>query len=226
VPLTEQNNLLVAAGYAPIYGERALAAPELEHVRHALEFILKQQEPFPAIVFDGEWNIMMRNDANDRIFSLFPIASATGRKEGRNGMRTIFHPEAMRQFIINWEELAGPLMQALHREAANGINVTAARLRDELLAYPGVPSRWKRPDPLSVVPPLLTMRLKNNDLSLAFFSTLTMLAAPLDITLQQLRIECFYPADTITAETARRLAAQQAHGGAAGGATDERNQRQ
>jgi hypothetical protein len=154
---------------------------------------------------------MMRSDGANRIFSLFPIVSATGRKEGRNAMRTIFHPEAMRQFIVNWEELAGPLMQALHREAANGINVTAARLRDELLTYPGVPSRWKLPDPVSVVPPLLTMRLKKDDLSLAFFSTLTMLATPRDITLQQLRIESFYPADTITEETARRLAVQQAH---------------
>jgi len=208
VPLAEQNNLLVAAGYAPLYGERALSAPELQHVRRALEFILKQQDPYPAIVFDGEWNIMMRNDAHNRIFSLFRIVSETGRKEGRNAMRTICHPEAMRQFIVNWEEFAGPLMQTLHREAADGINVNAARLRDELLTYPGVPSRWKVLDPLSVVPPLLTMRLKKDDLSLAFFSTLTMLAMPRDITLQKLRIECFYPADTITEETARRLALQ------------------
>jgi transcriptional regulator with XRE-family HTH domain len=205
VPLAEQNHFLVAAGYAPIYGERELSAPELDHVRRALEFILKQQEPYPAIVFDGEWNIIMRNDAHNRIFSLFRIVSETGRKAGRNAMRTIFHPEAMRQFIVNWEEFAGPLMQALHREAADGVNVAAARLRDELLTYPDVPSRWKVPDPLSVVPPLLTMRVQKDDVSLAFFSTLTMLATPRDITLQQLRIECFYPADTITEETARRL---------------------
>jgi transcriptional regulator with XRE-family HTH domain len=211
VPLAEQNNLLVAAGFAPIYGERALSAPELEHVRRVLEFILKQQEPYPAIVFDGEWNIMMRNDAADRIFSLFPIVSPIGRTAGRNAMRTIFHPDAIRQFIVNWEELAAPLLQALHREAADGINVAAARLRDELLTYPRVPSLWKVPDPLSVVPPLLTMRLKKDDLSLAFFSTLTMLATPRDITLQRLRIECFYPADPITEETARRLALQQAY---------------
>ena len=210
VPLAEQNNLLLAAGYAPIYGERELSAPELDHVRRALEFILKQQEPYPAIVFDGEWNITVRNGAANRIFSLFRITSATGRKEGRNAIRTIFHPEAMRQFIVNWEEYAGPLMQALHREAADGINVNAARLRDELLTYPGVPSRWKVADPLSVVPPMLTMRLKKEDLSLAFFKTLTTLAMPRDITLQQLRIECFYPADTITEETAQRLAVQQA----------------
>src|SRR5439155_11154 len=119
----------------------------------------------------------------------------------------------MRQFIVNWEEYAGPLMQALHREAADGINVNAARLRDELLTYPGVPSRWKVADPLSVVPPMLTMRLKKEDLSLAFFKTLTTLAMPRDITLQQLRIECFYPADTLTEENARRFAEALAGGG-------------
>jgi transcriptional regulator with XRE-family HTH domain len=212
VPLAEQNNLLVAAGYAPIYGERALSAPEMEHVRRALEFILKQQDPYPAIAFDGEWNIVMRNDAHDRIFSLFRITSETGRKAGRNAMGTIFHPEAMRQFIVNWEEFAAPLMQNLHREAADGTNIAAARLRDELLTYPGVPSRWSVHDPLSVVSPLLTMRLKKGDLSLAFFSTLTMLAFPRDITLQQLRVECFYPADSITEETARRLAVENGRG--------------
>jgi transcriptional regulator with XRE-family HTH domain len=208
VPLAEQNNLLVAAGYAPIYGKRELSAPELEHIRGALEFILKQQEPYPAIVFDGEWNITARNDAANRIFSLFRITSPAGRKEGRNAIRTVFHPEAIRQYIANWEEYAGSLMQALHREAADGVNVNAARLRDELLTYPGVPSRWKVPDPFAGVPPLLTLRLKKDDLSLVFFKTLTMFAAPRDITLQQLRIECFYPADSATEELAQRLLVQ------------------
>jgi len=206
VPLAERNTLLVAAGYAPVYGERALSAPELEHVRRALEFILEQQEPYPAIVFDGEWNLLMGNDGAKGIFSLFPIVSPAGRKAARNAMRTIFPPGALRQCIVNWEEFAGPLLQALHREAADGVNGTAARLRDELLTYPDVPARWKVPEPLSALPPLLTMRLKHDDVSLAFFSTLAMRAMPRGITLQQLRIECVYPADTLTDEAARRLA--------------------
>lgn len=93
VPLAERNTSLVAAGYAPVYGERALSAPELEHVRRALEFILEQQEPYPAIVFDGEWNLLMGNDGAKGIFSLFPIVSPAGRKAARNAMRTIFPPE-------------------------------------------------------------------------------------------------------------------------------------
>jgi len=210
VPLAEQNSFLVAAGYAPMYSQSSLAAPELERVKRALDFILKQQEPYPAIVFDGEWNITQRNDAAKRVFSLFPIVSPAGRKVGWNAILSVFHPEALRPYIANWEEYAGVLVQSLHREAADGTNASAARLRDELLTYPDVPPRWKVPDPFSVVPPLLTMRLKKDDLSLAFFKTLTMFAVPRDITLQQLRIECFYPADTITEDTARRLSVNQA----------------
>ena len=94
----------------------------------------------------------------------------------------------------------------LHREAAGGTNVVATRLRDTLLAYPGMPPRWTVPDPRSAVPPVLTVQLKRDDVSLAFFSTLTMLATPRDIMLEQLRIECFYAADAATEATARRLA--------------------
>ena len=208
VPLSGQNALLVAAGYAPIYGERELSAPELEHVRRALEFILRQQEPYPAIVMDGRWDIVMRNEASRRIFGLFRPSTREGRERALNGMRTMFHPQGIRQFLLNWEEMAGPLIQTLHREAASGTNATAASLRDELLAYPGVPAPWKRADPYTPVPPVLTMRLKKDDVSCAFFSTLTALATPRHIMLQQLRIECFFPADAVTEETARRLAAQ------------------
>jgi transcriptional regulator with XRE-family HTH domain len=206
IPLSEQNSLLVAAGYAPIYGERELSAPDLEYVRRALEFMLRQQEPFPAIVMDGRWNIVMQNGATQRMFGLFRPPAKAGRAHAGNAMRTIFHPDGIRPFLVNWEEIAGPLIQTLHREAAGGTNAAAVRLRDEMLAYPGVPSTWKAHDPLAPVPPLLTLRLHKGDTSLAFFSTLTTFATPRDITLQQLRIECFYPADVATEDLARRLA--------------------
>jgi transcriptional regulator with XRE-family HTH domain len=211
LPLGERNALLVAAGYAATYGARPLDAPELEHIRRALQFILRQQEPYPALVVDGGWNTVMRNEAARRIFGLFAGPPAASRPHAGNALHAICHPQGLRRFIANWEEFAGPLIQALHREAAGGANVTAARLRDELLAYPGMPARWKVPDPDAPAPPLLTMRLEKGDLRLAFFSTLTTLATPRDVTLEQLRIECFYPADGETEATARRLAADAAH---------------
>src|SRR5438034_7877035 len=97
VPLGERNALLISAGYAPAYGERPLAAPELEPVRRALEYILRQQEPFPALVLDGEWNIVMSNNAAQRIFTLFKSAVHTP-----NVMRKVFDPDGIRPLIVNW----------------------------------------------------------------------------------------------------------------------------
>jgi len=204
VSLSDRNAMLLAAGYAPAYAERDLAAPELEHVRRALEFILKQQEPFPALVVDRTWDIVMANAAARRIFGLFKGPSSPERT--RNAMHMICHPDGIRRFIVNWEEFAGPLVQMLHRDAAGSTNPVAARLRDTLLGYPGMPPRWKVPDPRAPVPPVLTMQLKKDDLSLAFFSTLTMLATPRDVMLEELRIECFYAADATTEAAVRRLA--------------------
>jgi len=208
VPLGDRNALLVSAGYAPAYGERPLSAPELEPVRHALEFTLRQQEPFPALVVDGEWNIVMRNEGAARIFDLF-VTPDCGDEEVPNVMRTVFCPEGIRRYIVNWEELAECLVHSLHRQVAATGNDAMARLRDELLAYPGVPSRWSVPDPTVAMPPLVSMQLKKDDLSLTFFSMITTLGTPRDVTLQQLKIECFFPADAATEQTARHLASAQ-----------------
>jgi transcriptional regulator with XRE-family HTH domain len=203
VPLGERNALLVSAGYAPVPGEQPLGAADLEPVRRPLQFILNQQEPFPAIVLDAHWNIVMGNAASHRIFGLF---KDRGEHEGANVMRTVFDPERMRRFILNWEEVAQCLMHSLHREVAATGGEGVVRLRDELLAYPGVPSRWAAADKVAPMPPLATMRMRKDDLTLSFFSTVTTFATPRDLTLQQLKIECFFPADTATEQTARRLA--------------------
>jgi hypothetical protein len=205
LPLDEHNALLLAAGYAPAYGARDLGAPELVHVRRAFTFILRQQEPYPALVVDPEWNVVMHNDASHRIFGLFRPTPPLPPEIRKNALLATFHPDGMRRFIVNWEELARPLMHTVHREAATSESV--ARLRDALLAYPGVPARWKVPDPAAAAAPVLSMQLRRGDLSLAFFSTITTLATPQDVTLQRLRIECFHPADAATEAAAARLTA-------------------
>jgi transcriptional regulator with XRE-family HTH domain len=206
LPLNEQNALHLAAGYAPPFGERDLNALDLEHVQGALEFILRQQEPYPGIVIDGRWDIRMRNDASRRLFRPFHKAYEMDDARVGNAMHVVFHPRGLRQFIVNWEEFAGSLIQLLHREVAQGGNSAASQLRDEILGYPGLPSGWKVPHGPAHASPVLPMHLRKGELDLAFFSTLTMFAMPLDVSLQQLKIECFYPADTTTAEVARRLA--------------------
>jgi transcriptional regulator with XRE-family HTH domain len=207
VPLGERNALLVSAGYAPAYGERPLTAPELEPVRRALEFTLRQQEPFPALVVDGAWNVVMGNDGASRIFDLFTDQERDD--VNCNVMRTVFHPLGLRRYIVNWEELAECLVNSLHRQVAATGSDAMARLRDELLGYPGVPARWSVPDPTITMPPLVGMRLRKDDLSLTFFSMITTMGTPRDVTLQQLKIECFFPADVATEQLARSLASSE-----------------
>jgi len=202
VPLGERNALLISAGYAPIYGERPLSAPELEPVRRALELILRQQEPYPALVLDGEWNIVLHNAASKRIFGLFKSGAKTP-----NVMRKVFDPDELRPFIVNWHEMAACLMHSVHREVAATGRESLLQLSDELLSYPGVPARWRMPDAISPVDPLLAMQLRRGDVSMAFFSTITVFANSRDVMLQHLKIECFFPADASTDQAARRLAA-------------------
>jgi hypothetical protein len=204
VPLGERNALLVSAGYAPAYGERPLTAPELEPVRRALQFTLRQQEPFPALVVDGAWNVVMGNEGARRIFDLFTDQERDD--VNCNVMRTVFHPQGLRRYIVNWEELAECLVNSLHRQVAATGSDAMARLRDELLGYPGVSARWSVPDPTITMPPLVGMQLRKDDLSLTFFSMITTMGTPRDVTLQQLKIECFFPADAATEQLARSLA--------------------
>ena len=204
LPLEAQNELHLAAGFVPPFGDQGWAAVDLEHVRDALDFILKQQEPLPAIVIDGKWDIRMRNESSRRIFGMFQKSYAMDRNLAQNAMHAVFHPKGLRPFIVNWADFASRLMQILHREAAQGSR-TAAKLRDEILVYPGVPAGWKVPQspPSS---PVMTMQLRKDDLCLDFFSMFTTFAMPHEVALQQLKIECFYPANTATAAKVRELA--------------------
>ena len=149
-----------------------------------------------------DMDIVMTNEASKRIFQQF-----RGAADSANVMRTVFDPRGLRPFIVNWEEVAECLMHSIHRQVAAQGSEAVIKLRDELLAYPGVPSRLKAAETMSEMPPLVAMQLRNGDLSMAFFGMVTMFATPRDVALQQLKIECFFPADAATEQTARRLAA-------------------
>jgi transcriptional regulator with XRE-family HTH domain len=204
VPLRERNTLLVAAGYAPLYHETVWGAPEMTQARKALEFILKQQEPYPAVVMDRHWNLLMTNRAAPRFFGLFVAPPEDGPA---NILRQMFDPQRLRPFIANWESVAEALIQRVHREAVGGVpDDGTVKLIEELLSYPGVPLRWRTPDLNSVTMPFLPVKFKKDDLEMNFFSTVTTLGTPQDITLQEIRIECFFPADEMTERRARKIA--------------------
>lgn len=197
VPPRGRNDLLTAAGYAPVYRETGLEAPEMADVRRALDFILRQQEPYPGLVIDGHWNILMTNGGARRLMGLFLDAEATAAVGGRpNAMRLFYHPRGMRPYIVNWEATAAGLIQWLHRDLARGIgDAETGRLLAELLSYPDVPQKWRTLDLDAAPVPFLAVELRKGPTRLKFFSTLTTLGVPYDITLHELRVECFFPAD-------------------------------
>lgn len=197
VPPRGRNDLLTAAGYAPVYRETGLEAPEMADVRRALDFIMRQQEPYPGLVIDGHWNILMTNGGARRLMGLFLDADAVAAVGGRpNAMRLFYHPRGMRPHIVNWEATAAGLIQWLHRDLARGIgDAETSRLLEELLSYPDVPQKWRTLDLDAAPVPFLAVELRRGNTHVTFFSTLTTLGVPYDITLHELRVECFFPAD-------------------------------
>jgi transcriptional regulator with XRE-family HTH domain len=207
VPLRGRNELLTAAGYASIYRETALDAPEMAQVRRALGFMLRQQEPYPAMVLDRHWNILMTNEAMSRVMGLFLDSAAVAAQGAPNAMRLSYHPQGLRPFIANWEATAAALIQWLHRDLLRAGDAETRRLLDELLSYPDVPRQWRALDLDASTAPFLAIELRKGDVRFSFFTLLASLGTPYDITLHELRIECFFAADEATEEALRRLAA-------------------
>src|SRR4249920_3586954 len=133
VPLRDRNDLLVAAGYAPIYRATALDAPAMAQVRRALDFILRQQEPYPAIVLDRHWNNLKANDATGRLVQRLLDPAVTAELGPPNALRLMFHPGAFRPHLFNREATAAALIQWLHRDVVSGhADDETRRLLDEL----------------------------------------------------------------------------------------------
>lgn len=199
IPLRERNSLLTAAGFAPVYRETELAKPPMAHVRKALNFILDRQDPFPATVVNRGWDLVMTNGGAKRWLAAFPVDLDALGPVARNAMHLLFHPEGLRQYVVNWGEVSRVVMARLQREANDDVlREDVGPLVEALHRYPDMPKRSSvisAADENRVLIPMHT-RHKGNELRL--FTTITSLGTPLDITAQELRIECYYPADDAT----------------------------
>jgi transcriptional regulator with XRE-family HTH domain len=203
IPLRQQNIMLTAAGFAPIHTETDLFAPEMTSVRKAIDFMLHQQEPLPAIVVDRYWNLLLTNNGANRLLTTFIDPNKLQTLfciDGKiNLMRMVFHSQGLRPFIANWEEFVGHLLDRLAREVNSvGESEQSTSLFDELMSYPGVPNLRNTSNRATQNTLLLTIHLKKNDIDWQFFSTIATLGTPYDITLQELRIEYLFPADEAT----------------------------
>ncbi|MBI4784068.1 MAG: helix-turn-helix transcriptional regulator [Oscillatoriophycideae cyanobacterium NC_groundwater_1537_Pr4_S-0.65um_50_18] len=210
IPLRQQNLMLTAAGFAPIYAETDLSAPEMVSIRKALDFMLRQQEPYPAIVVDRYWNLLLTNPAANRLLNAFVAPEELQAHFYRDGkvnlMRAMFHPQGFRPVVVNWDDFSVHLLQRLHREAiAEGESEQSKALLDELMSYPGIAEVWHPSARTTQNTMLLTVHLKREDLELEFFSTIATLGTPYDITLQELRIECLFPANDRTEHNWKQL---------------------
>jgi transcriptional regulator with XRE-family HTH domain len=206
LPLRERNTLLGAAGYAAVYRESDLGAPEMGQVARALGFLLDRHEPYGASVLDGSWNVLRVNRGGMRILGWLMDQPPPPEVAG-NAMRLLFHPRGLRAYVVNWEDLAGAMVERLHREVSLG---ASRALLDEILAYPDMPRRFVRPrlgEPPQVV---LSLHLRKGERDLRMFTTLTTLGTPLDVTAQELRIESYFPADDATEDWVRSLSREPA----------------
>ena len=211
VPLCQRNTMLLAAGFAPVYRESGLGAPELAPVRQAIDRMLKQQEPYPAVVVDRLWNLLQANDAANA-FTLFlfegpPPAPPAGKPD--NLLRWLLDPQALRPKLSNWEEVARHLVSTTYAEIlADGGEPKALAFIEEVMAYPDVPASFRKLRFEERPSPVLTLDFMVGGRSLSVFTTISTLGTPQDVTLQEVRIECFFPADERSDALFRSLAAK------------------
>jgi transcriptional regulator with XRE-family HTH domain len=206
MPLRERNRLLEAGGYARVYRQTPLEAEEMSHVRGLLGFVLDHHEPYGAVVIDRYWNVIMSNRAASRSLPVFSDP-ALWTAQPVNLLRLVFHPLGLRQFVVNWEEVSRHLVLRAHRELGGpGQDDRAAALLAELHGYPGVPVRPVTPPPATIADLVLPVHLRKDGIDIRTFSTIMTLGTPQDVTLQELRVETFFPADEASDQVLRSMA--------------------
>lgn len=200
VPLRERNRLLEAGGYAHVYRQTPLDADEMRHVRGVLQFILDRHEPYGAVVLDRYSNLLMGNTAATKM--LGTLVDSTLLSSSPNLLRMVFHPLGGRRHIVNWNEVSRHLLARADRElSVPGDEVAAALLR-ELREYAGALTH-ESPAVIRAADVLLPVHIRKDGLDLRLFSAIMTLGTPQDVTLQELRIETFFPADAATEQLLR-----------------------
>lgn len=204
IPLRERNVMLLAAGYAPAYQERKLSDPEMQAVKQALDFMLNQQAPYPALVVDRLWNLVMSNGPAAKLLHWL----LDGPPASNNVIKLTLDPAGLRKYIVNWEDVSADLLQWIQREAmGDGPGSEATALLDELLAIPGIRAAAQTPNLDRRALPFLPFTVRKDGVELNLFTTITTLGTPHDVTLHELRMEAFFPADEATAAWFRQLSA-------------------
>jgi transcriptional regulator with XRE-family HTH domain len=204
IPLRQHNALLLAAGFAPEWRQRDLAAPDLAEVASALDYMLAQQDPYPAVVVDRHWNLLKSNAGAVRLveFLVGPIAPGTPI----NLADALVAPNLLRPHLANWAEVVRHFIRSVEADAAADGSIETTALLERLMNYKGVRTALRLGTDKADTGPVLAMHFRKRDASLRLFTTIATLGTPQDVTLQELRIECFFPMDEATARLLRNWA--------------------
>lgn len=206
--LRQSNDLLLAAGFAPIWSETAYGAESLAPIRQALDFMLKQQEPYPAVVVDRRWNLLQANKGAVAMVEFLVGPLKPGAEI--NLADALVAPNVLRPYLMNWPEVVVHFVRSVEADAAADATAETAALRKRLLSYPDVQASLATPSFRADGGPVLPMRFAKGRVSLELFTTISTLGTPQDVTLQELRIECFFPMNAETREVFRQWASPRA----------------
>lgn len=207
VSLRDRNALLEAAGFIAAYRDQPLDAPEAESLRQAIDLVLKGMEPNGAIACDRGWNILQMNGGAGRLLTTFMDVAAAPPEVMKNAVVATLHPLGLRPAIVNFEEVAGLILERAKREAMRAPDDRVlAEVRATIEALPDLPA--PRHDTASG--PFLTTHLRRNGIEARVFSMISTIGTPIDATAEEIRIETFFPADEATTALVRSLAANRA----------------
>ncbi len=195
LPLKDSNLLLNSGGYAAAYSELDLDSDEMAAVHNALQLILDNHNPYPALVMDGSYNLLMANQAQQKLMAL-----ALGDLEKiatHNLMEALFREDMFKPLVSNWDEVASHLLRRLRKQVLAYGKPAHQKLYEELLELE-VPANWQQPDEPAEDGPMLTVDFKLGDLTLKTFTTVSQFGSALDIGMEELLIESYFPADDAT----------------------------
>ncbi|WP_067452571.1 helix-turn-helix domain-containing protein [Actinomadura macra] len=199
VPLRDRNGLLVAAGFAPLFPHRGLDDPALDRVTAAIGLMLDRHDPLPAVVLDRGWGLV---DANRGAAHLFgALLAPEPIPDEVNVLRLFLEPGPVRDGIANWEQVAPTLLERARREAVGGVpDLATAELVQELRARPEVQAVVTAPDTIAPLIPIVDVHFRLGAEHLRFFSMVSSIGTPVDVTAQELRVESFFPSDAATGD--------------------------
>jgi transcriptional regulator with XRE-family HTH domain len=202
VPVRDRNGLLVAAGFAPIYAEHDLDHPAIERVMNALERMLEHHTPYPAVVMNRSWDVVRANTGAVRLFA--DLSAPEPVPDPANVLQLMLEPGPVRAAVTNWNEVAPSLLERARRESVGGVmDVTTAELVQRMRTGPDAAVFNAVPRAIAPILPVIDVHFAYGDSTLRWFSIVSTIGTPIDITAQELRLEAFFPADEETAASWR-----------------------